>query len=193
MTVNKYVALLLLGTSLYSCSSTRQIKKCERCFKKFADTATVIIDSVSISYDTIQHIVEVAADTTIEIVLIECDTLGNASISSISRTNGNRSNINTSLQNNQLTLTATCNAFIDSIEILNKKINTIKETTITNIVEVPTLVEAELNWWQKIKITYGGFAFAFIALFLGYKGLSLYAKTSNPLAIASFIIKKFIS
>lgn len=185
--------LLIVALGIYSCSPTRAIKRCQKCFSLIDTTTTTLIkDSVHISYDTVQHIVEVAADTTIEIILIKCDTLGNASIATKSRVNGKRSSTVFSLNNNQLTIISICHEYLDSIDVLNKKINTIKETTITNIVEVPTLVEAELNWWQKIKIRYGGFAFAFIALFLGYKGLSLYAKTSNPLAIASFILKKFV-
>lgn len=183
MTVNKYVALLLLGTLLYSCSSTRQIKKCERCFKKFADTATVIIDSVSISYDTVTHIISINADTSIQILVIECDSLGNASIKNTTTTKGSRSDLNSTLENNVLNIQATCKEYVDSINVLNKIVERIKKEV--NTVFVPKLVEAQLTWWQKIKVKYGGYALIawliVIIIFVGRKFLRAWIKSNLPL------------
>jgi len=171
--------LALIAISLASCSTNRQLRKCDKCFNQYTDTSYVIKDSVAVTFDTIVHVTEVPADTTIQIIQIECDSTGKANIVNSTKEKGNRSDISTDLQNNTLTIQATCKAFIDSVDILNKTIHKLRSET--NTVFVPKLVEAKLTWWQRFKINYGGYAFLLIALYGGYTGISIWAKSNNPL------------
>ena len=171
--------LFLIVISLTSCGTQRKIKNCEKCFNTYSDTNVVIKDSISILFDTIVHKLEVPADTSIQIIQIVCDSTGNASIKTSTTTNGNRSRINTSLINNELTIQATCKSYIDSIQVLNKTID--RQRSKVNTVFVPKLVEKKLSWWQKFKINYGGYAFALIGAYLGFTAVSLWAKSKNPL------------
>ena len=175
----KQVLTALLISALFSCSTSRQIKKCEKCFNTYSDTNVVIKDSISILFDTIVYKLEVPADTSIQIIQIVCDSTGNASIKTSTTTNGNRSRITSNLINNELTIQATCKSYIDSIQILNKTID--RQRSKVNTVFVPKLVEAKLTWWQKFKINYGGYAFALIGAYLGFTAVSLWAKSKNPL------------
>lgn len=174
----KYIilALVILVTS---CGTQRQIKKCEKCFKDLVDTNVVIKDSTHITFDTITHVIEVPADTSIQIIQIVCDSLGNASIKTSTTNNGNRSRITSNLINNELTVQATCKSYIDSIQVLNKTID--RQRSIVNTVFVPKLVEKKLSWWQRFKINYGGYAFALILAYLGFTAISLWVKSKNPL------------
>ena len=170
---------LLISIVLTSCSTSRQIKKCEKCFNTYSDTNVVIKDSTTILFDTIVYKLEVPADTSIQIIQIVCDSFGNASIKTSTTTNGNRSRITSNLINNELTIQATCKSYIDSIQILNKTIN--RQRSKVNTVFVPRLVEKKLTWWERFKINYGGYAFALIAAYLGFTAISLWAKSKNPL------------
>ena len=176
--------LFLIVISLTSCGTQRKIKKCEKCFNTYSDTNVVIKDSTHISFDTITHVIEVPADTSIQIIQIVCDSSGNASIKTSTTTNGNRnrSRINTSLINNELTIQATCKMYVDSIQILNKTID--RQRSKVNTVFVPKLVETKLTWWQKFKINYGGYAIVgwllIILFFIGRKFLKAWIKANVP-------------
>jgi hypothetical protein len=177
----KQVLTLLLISTLFSCSTSRQIKKCEKCFNQFSDTSIVIKDSLSITFDTITYFVKVPADTSIQIIKIVCDSTGKATIVNKTTTNGNRSVLNSSIKDNTLTIQATCLAYLDSIKTLNTTINKFKSKEST--VFVPKLVEAKLTWWEKVKINFGGWAFLLIGLFMGYKALSTYYKANTPMGL----------
>lgn len=180
----RQVLTLLLISTLFSCSTSRQIKKCEKCFNQFSDTSIVIKDSLSITFDTITYFVKVPADTSIQIIKIVCDSTGKASIVNKTTTNGNRSVLNSSIKDNTLTIQATCLTYLDSIKTLNTTINKFKSEQST--VFVPKLVEANLNWWEKMKINYGGYAIIgwilLIIFFISRKFLKAWIKANIPIS-----------
>ena len=188
--MRQVLTALIISLVITSCSTSRQIKKCEKCFNQFSDTSIVIKDSLSITFDTITYYVKVPADTSIQIIKIVCDSTGKATIINKNITNGNRSVLNSSLKDNTLTIQATCLAYLDSIKTLNTTINKFKSEQST--VFVPKLVEANLNWWQKIKIRFGGWAFLIIALYIGYKGLKTYYKVNTPMGLLLTIRRKLL-
>ena len=174
--------LLALAVLLASCSETRKLKKCEKCFTQFADTTTIIKDSIAITFDTITYFVQVPADTSIQIIKIVCDSTGKATITNSTTTQGNRSVLTSSLKDNTLTIQATCLAYLDSIQTLNLTID--RQRSTVNTIYVPKLVEAKLTWWQKFKINYGGYAIiawiVLILLFIGRKFLKAWIKANIP-------------
>ena len=178
----KQVLTLLLISALFSCSTSRQIKKCEKCFNQFSDTSIVIKDSLSITFDTITYFVKVPADTSIQIIKIVCDSTGKATIVNKNTTNGNRSGLKSSIKDNTLTIQATCLTYLDSIKTLNTTINKFKSEQST--VFVPKIVEANLNWWEKMKINFGGYAIIgwiiLILFFIGRKFLKAWIKSNIP-------------
>lgn len=180
----KQVLIALLISALFSCSTSRQIKKCEKCFNQFTDTSVVIKDSLSITFDTITYYVKVPADTSIQIIKIVCDSTGKATIVNKNTTNGNRSVLNSSIKDNTLTIQATCLAYLDSIKTLNTTINKYKSEQST--VFVPKLVENKLSWWAKFKINFGGYAIIgwlfLIIFFIGRKFLKAWIKANIPLS-----------
>jgi hypothetical protein len=185
--------LLLISISLYSCSPTRALKKCQKCYS-FLDTSstTVIKDSIAITFDTIVHVVEVKADTTIQIIEIVCDSTGTATIKTSTTKKGNRSDLNTSLSKNVLSIQATCDAIVDSLQLVITNTERHRNETSVNTVFVPKLVEAKLTWWQKIKIRFGGWAFLIIALYIGYKALKTYYKVNTPMGLLLTIRRKLL-
>jgi hypothetical protein len=180
----------ILAIALASCGTQRQLKKCEKCFNQFSDTSIVIKDSLSITFDTVTYFVRIPADTSIQIIKIVCDSTGKATIVNKTTTNGNRSVLTSSIKDNTLTIQATCLAYLDSIKTLNTTINKFKSEQST--VFVPKLIEAKLNWWQKIKIRFGGWAFLIIALYIGYKGLKTYYKVNTPMRLLLTIRRKLL-
>lgn len=175
---------LLISIVLASCSTSRQIKKCEKWFNQFNDTSIIIKDSLSITFDTITYYVKVPADTSIQIIKIVCDSTGKATIVNKNTTNGNRSVLNSSIKDNTLTIQATCLGYLDSIKTLNTTINKFKSKQST--VFVPKLVENKLSWWQKFKINYGGYAImgwiVLILFFISRKFLKAWIKANIPLS-----------
>ena len=189
----KYLMVVLGIVGLYSCSPTRQIKKCQACYSLLDTTSTTAIkDSIAITFDTIVHVVEVKADTTIQIIEIVCDSTGTATIKTSTTKKGNRSDLNTSLTNNVLSIRATCDAVVDSLQLVIKNTERHRNETSVNTVFVPKLVEAKLTWWQKIKIRFGGWAFLLIGLFVGYKALSIYYKTNTPMGLILMLRRKLL-
>jgi hypothetical protein len=185
--------LLLISIAFYSCSPTKAIKKCQKCFSLIdTSTTTRIIDSVHISYDTTTHVITIPYDTTYSIILIECDSSGNATIKTSTTKKGTRSDLNTSLSNNTLTIKGTCDKVIDSLQLVITNTERHRTETTTNIVKVPIAVEAKLTWWQKIKIRFGGWAFLLIGLFIGYKGLSTYYKVNTPMGLILMLRRKLM-
>jgi hypothetical protein len=171
--------LLIILVALTSCGTQRQIKKCQKCYDLLPPVKTEIKDSVNIIFDTVTHVIEIPADTSKKIIIINCDSLGNATIKSETTNNGNRSRITTSLKNNELSIQATCKMYLDSVQLLKTTINRLR--TETNTVFVPKLVEAKLTRWQRIKVDYGGYAFGLIASYIAFSAISFYAKSKNPL------------
>jgi hypothetical protein len=178
------ILFVILAIALTSCGTQRQIKKCEKCFNQFSDTSIVIKDSLSITFDTITYFVRIPADTSIQIIKIVCDSTGKATIVNKNTTNGNRSILNSSIKDNTLTIQGTCLAYLDSIKTLNTTINKFKSEQST--VFVPKLVEANLNWWQKFKINFGGYAIigwlVLILFFIGRKFLKAWIKANIPIS-----------
>jgi hypothetical protein len=155
-------------------------------------STTVIKDSIAITFDTIVHVVEVKADTTIQIIEIVCDSTGTASIKTSTTKKGNRSDLSTSLSNNVLSIKATCDKVVDSLQLVIKNTERHRNETSVNTVFVPKLVEAKLTWWQKFKIRFGGFAFLIIAIYIGYKGLKVYYKVNTPMGLLLTIRRKLM-
>ena len=185
--------LLLISLALYSCSPTRALKKCQACYSLLDTTSTTVIkDSIAITFDTIVHVVEVKADTTIQIIEIVCDSTGQATIKTSTTKKGNRSDLSTSLSNNVLSIKATCDKVVDSLQLVIKNTERHRSETSVNTVFVPKLVEAKLTWWQKIKIRFGGWAFLLIGLFIGYKALSTYYKTNTPMGLILMLRRKLM-
>jgi hypothetical protein len=187
--MNKWI-FAILAIALASCGTQRQIKKCQKCYELLPTAKTEIKDSTHITYDTSYHVIEVPADTSIQIIQIVCDSTGNATIKTSNTTQGNRSRLSTSLANNTLTIQATCNEFIDSIQTLNKTIS--KYRSETNTIFVPKLIEKELTWWQKFKIKWGGWAFLLIAIYGTYKGLKTYYKVNTPMGLILTLRRKLM-
>lgn len=184
------ILFAILAIALASCGTQRQIKKCQKCYELLPTSKTEIKDSTHITYDTVPYYFTVPKDSIIGKYEIVCDSSGKASIKSSSVTKGNRSDLNTTLINNTLTIQATCNEFIDSIQTLNKTIN--KYRSETNTIFVPQLIEKELTWWQKFKIKWGGYAFAFIAFLIGYKALKTYYKVNTPMGLILTLRRKLM-
>jgi hypothetical protein len=155
-------------------------------------STTVIKDSIVITFDTIVHVVEVKADTTIQIIEIVCDSTGTATIKTSTTKKGNRSDLSTSLSNNVLSIQATCDKVVDSLQLVITNTERHRSETSVNTVFVPKLVEAKLTLWQKIKILFGGWAFLLIALFIGYKALSTYYKTNTPMGLILMLRRKLM-
>jgi len=190
--MNKLV-FAILAIALASCGTQRQIKKCQKCFSLIdTSTTTRIIDSIHISYDTSYHVIEVKADTSIQIIEIVCDSSGNASIKTSTTKKGNRSDLSTSLSNNVLSIQATCDKVVDSLQLVITNKERHRTETTTNIVKVPIAVEAKLTWWQKIKIRFGGWAFLLIGLFIGYKVLKSYYKVNTPMGLILMLRRKLL-
>jgi hypothetical protein len=191
--MKQVLILLLISIAFYSCSPTKAIKKCQKCFSLIdTSTTTRIIDSTFITYDTVMHVVEITADTTIQIIEIVCDSAGNATIKSVEKSKGNRSDLSTSLSNNVLSIKATCDKVVDSLQLIITNKERHRTETTTNIVKVPIAVQAKLTWWQKIKIRFGGWAFLLIGLFIGYKALSTYYKTNTPMGLILTLRRKLM-
>jgi len=185
--------LLLISIAFYSCSPTKAIKKCQKCFSLIdTSTTTRIIDSTFITYDTVTHVVEVSADTTIQIIEIVCDSSGAASIKTSTTKKGTRSDLSTSLSNNVLSIQATCDKVVDSLQLIITNTERHRTETTTNIVKVPIAVEAKLTWWQKIKIRFGGWAFLLIAIYATYKGLKTYYKVNTPMGLILMLRRKLM-
>jgi hypothetical protein len=182
--------LLLISIAFYSCSPTKAIKKCFSLID--TSTTTRIIDSVHISYDTTTHVITIPYDTTYSIILIECDSSGNATIKTSTTKKGNRSDLNTSLVNNTLTIKGTCDSVVDSLQLIITNTERHRTETTTNIVKVPIAVEAKLTWWQKIKIRFGGWAFLLIAIYGTYKGLKTYYKVNTPMGLLLTLRRKLM-
>ena len=180
----------ILAIALTSCGTQRQIKKCQKCFELLDTSKVVIKDTVYIKQDTITKYIELPADTTITIVEIHCDSSGKATIKNTNKSKGNRSDLRLSINDNKLTAIATCDKLLDSIQTLNTTIT--KERNKTSTVFVPKLVEANLNWWEKVKIRFGGWAFLIIALYIGYKALKLYYKVNTPMGLLLTIRRKLL-
>jgi hypothetical protein len=155
-------------------------------------STTVIKDSIAITFDTIVHVVEVKADTTIQIIEIVCDSTGTATIKTSTTKKGNRSDLSTSLSNNVLSIQATCDKVVDSLQLIITNTERHRNETSVNTVFVPKLVEAKLTWWQKIKIRFGGCAFLLIGLFIGYKAISTYYKTNTPMGLILMLRRKLM-
>jgi hypothetical protein len=189
----KQVLTLLLISALFSCSTSRQIKKCEKCFTLLDTTSSISIkDSIAIVYDTVDYVYTVNADTTIQYLLIECDTLGKASIKTSEKKKGIRSDLSLELKDNRLVAVSTCDRVVDSLQLVISNTQKFRSETTSNTVFVPKLVEAKLTWWEKVKIRFCGWAFLLIGLFMGYKALSIYYKTNTPMGLILMIRRKLM-
>jgi len=191
--MKQVLTLLLISLVITSCSTTRQIKKCEKCLSLIDTTSkTIYKDSVTIKHDTVIKYITVEADTTIQVLVIECDSNGKATIKTSTKEKGNRSDLSTTLADNVLNIKATCDKVIDSLQtVITNTLRTISKEEI-NTVFVPKLVEANLNWWQKIKIRFGGWAFLIIAIHITYKGLKTYYKVNTPMGLLLTIRRKLL-
>jgi hypothetical protein len=163
------------------------------CYSLLDTTSTTVIkDSIAITFDTIVHVVEVKADTTIQILEIVCDSTGTATIKNSEKSKGNRSDLSTSLSNNVLSIKGTCDKVVDSLQLVIKNTERHLSKEVLNAIKVPKLIEAKLTWWQKIKIRFGGWAFLLITFFVGYKALSTYYKTNTPMGLILMIRRKLM-
>ena len=191
--VIKLWLLVLWVMAITSCSTSRQIKKCEKCFTLLDTTSSISIkDSIVIVYDTVDYVYTVNADTTIQYLLIECDSTGTASIKTSEKKKGNRSDLSLQLKDNRLVAVSTCDKVVDSLQLVISNTERHRSETNNNFVKVPVLVEAKLTWWQKIKIRFGGWAFLIIALYIGYKGLKTYYKVNSPMGLLLMIRRKLL-
>ena len=192
-TIIKLWLLVLWVMAVTSCSTTRQTKKCEKCFSLIdTSTTTIIKDSIAIVYDTVDYIYTVNADTTIQYLLIECDTFGKASIKTSEKKKGIRSDLSLSLTDNRLVAVSTCDKVVDSLQLVISKTERHRSETNNNYVKVPVVVEAKLTWWQKVKIRFGGLAFLIIAIYIAYKALKTYYKVNTPMGLILTIRRRLM-
>jgi hypothetical protein len=189
----KQVLIALIISALFSCSTSRQIKKCEKCFTLLDTTLSISIrDSIAIVYDTVDYVYTVNADTTIQYLLIECDSTGTATIKTSEKKKGIRSDLSLQLKDNRLVAVSTCDKVVDSLQLVISNTQKFRSETKSNTVFVPKLVEAKLTWWQKIKIRFGGWAFLIIALYIAYKGIKIYYKVNTPMGLLLTIRRKLL-
>jgi hypothetical protein len=190
----KYIIFLsMLGLVACNNKVARQLKKCEMCYSMLDTTSSVHIkDSIAITFDTIIHVVGVKADTTIQIIEIVCDSTGTATIKTSTTKKGNRSDLSTSLSNNVLSIKASCDAIVDSLEFIIRNTERHLSKEVLNAIKVPIAVEPKLTWWQKIKIRFGGWAFMLIGLFVGYKTLKTYYKVNTPMGLILMLRRKLL-
>ena len=189
----KYLMVVLGIVGLYSCSPTRQLKKCAMCYSLLDTTSTTVIkDSFVTILDTVTHTFWVEADTTIQILEIVCDSTGTATIKKSEKSKGNRSDLRASLSNNVLSIKGTCDKVVDSLEFIIRNTERHLSKEVLNAIKVPKLIEAKLNWWQKIKVRFGGYAFLIIALFVVYKGGSIYYKVNTPMGLLLMIKRRLL-
>jgi hypothetical protein len=189
----KQVLIALIISALFSCSTSRQIKKCEKCFTLLDTTLSIRIrDSIAIVYDTVDYVYTVNADTTIQYLLIECDSTGTATIKTSEKKKGIRSDLSLQLKDNRLVAVSTCDKVVDSLQLVISNTQKFRSETKSNTVFVPKLVEAKLTWWQKIKIRFGGWAFLIIALYIAYKGIKIYYKVNTPMGLLLTIRRKLL-
>jgi hypothetical protein len=191
--MKQVLTALIISLVITSCSTTRQIKKCEKCFTLLDTTLSISIkDSIAIVYDTVDYVYTVNADTTIQYLLIECDTLGKASIKTSEKKKGNRSDLSLELIDNRLVAVSTCDKVVDSLQLIISNTQKFRSETTSNTVFVPKLVEPNLNWWEKVKIRFGGWAFLIITLYIGYKALKTYYKVNTPMGLLLTIRRKLL-
>jgi hypothetical protein len=191
--MKQVLTALIISLVITSCSTTRQIKKCEKCFTLLDTSSSISIkDSIAIVYDTIDYVYTVNADTTIQYLLIECDTLGKATIKTSEKKKGNRSDLSLELKDNRLVAVSTCDKVVDSLQLVISNTQKFRNETTSNTVFVPKLVEANLNWWEKVKIRFGGWAFLIIAIYIAYKGIKTYYKVNTPMGLLLTIRRKLL-
>jgi len=175
--------LFALAMTLTSCSINKRIAKCKELIVQVTDTIT----QTNTEIVTVENFVDVPyyipADTSAWVkALIECDSLGKASIKSIEKNNGKRTTINTKLKDNVFTTTCNSDSLKGVIKALQKTINKVSKEVKTVAQPCP---ENKLSWWQKIKLNYGGFAiiswFLVIFIYLGRKLLKQWLKINVPL------------
>jgi hypothetical protein len=163
------------------------LKKCAECYSLIdTTTSTVVKDTTIYKHDTVIYYLNVPPDTSIQVIQIVCDSTGTATIKTSTTTNGNRSRTTSNLINNELTITSTCLAFLDSIELLNTTIQNIKSEVTTHTIPKPIFVPLKLSWWERIKQNYGGWAIIGWALlvlfFIGRKFLKAWLRANVPLS-----------
>jgi len=196
----KYILVVLGIVGLYSCSPTRQLKKCEKCYSLLDTSSTLhITDSIAITYDTLPYYFGVPKDSVIGRLEIVCDSTGKASIKSSEIKKGNRSDLNTSLSNNVLSIKATCDKVVDSLQLVITNKERHRSERKTNFVKAPVPVEAKLKWWDRFKINWGGYAIGFtlfiwflLLIYGGYKALSIYYKANTPMGLILMLRRKLM-
>lgn len=179
--------LLILSILIASCGVNRTLRKCAECYSLIdTTTSTVVKDTTIYIHDTVTQYINIPADTSIQVIQIVCDSTGKATIANSTTTNGNRSRTASNLVNNELTITSTCLAFLDSIETLNTTIQNIKSEVTTHTIPKPIFVPLKLSWWERVKQNYGGWAIIgwliLIVLFIGRKFLKAWIKANVPLS-----------
>jgi hypothetical protein len=158
--------LLTLALSLYSCKPSRIL--CNQLYPPPpADTTESVVTTIEeiILRDTSF----IPADTTAWVqALIECDSTGQALVKNLINKYGERSKITSSFKDNKAKqLIASFNCQCDSAAIYSEyRLRDTTTTTSQRIVEHHNIpVPADLTWWEKFKIQYGGFA---MGILLGY-------------------------
>jgi hypothetical protein len=161
----------------------KRIAKCKELIVQVTDTIT----QTNTEIVTIENFVDVPyyipADTSAWVkALIECDSLGKASIKSIEKNNGKRTTINTKLKDNVFTTTCDSDSLKGVIKALQTSTNKVSKELKTVSTPCP---ENKLSWWQKIKLNYGGYAIIawiiLILFFVGRKLLKTWLKINVPL------------
>ena len=175
--------LFALTMTLTSCSMNKRIAKCKELIVQVTDTIT----QTNTEIVTVENFVDVPyyipADTSAWVkALIECDSLGKATIKSIEKNNGKRTTINTKLKDNVFTTTCDSDSLKGVIKALQTSTNKVSKELKTVVQPCP---ENKLSWWQKIKLNYGGYAIIawiiLILFFVGRKLLKQWLKMNVPL------------
>jgi hypothetical protein len=182
--MKKLVPLLLILAALSSCRPSRTL--CNQLYPPVADTTSQ--SSFFINTETDIDTILIPADTSAWIqALFECDSAGNAVIASLKSQFGLRSSlqINTNYQGKRIIETsirckcdsATIYHIMQSRDTVSRSVQTITKT-------IPVPVPADLTWWQKFKVAYGGYAMgillAYILLRVGWWALKTYTKIQLP-------------
>jgi hypothetical protein len=134
----RYLIILLAIVTLTSCSINKRIAKCKDLIVQVTDTVTNTV----IEYSEIETFVDIpyyiAADTSAWVqALIECDSLGQATIKQLTQQKGTRSTVTASINNNILTANSNCEAITDSLKAVIKNTNTTTKETKTVLQPCP--------------------------------------------------------
>jgi hypothetical protein len=118
--------------------------------------------------------------------LLQCDSSYQVAVSELTKANGKFAKVNQTITRNKnhLRLQFQCQCDSQAIYFTWRERDTTDRTAATIVKNYPVPVPADLTWWQKFKITYGGYAIgtlsALLLVLIGGAVLKYYLKFQIP-------------